>query len=216
MKKLERRHYPKRFVNHIAYNGETKTLPQWAKTIGIDYRTLRYRYIHGWAIEDMMKPEVRKPIPPNTKCQIMYCNRKMRFKGLCVKHYHEERNARLSKEIYAKNKAKGYDKMWLVSLRSRAKKNNLPFNLTQEDLVFPPFCPILGIPMYHNDRIPTDNSPSVDRIIPKLGYVKGNVQVISHRANKIKHNATYRELLAVGEYVKNLVENNPELLEDMD
>jgi hypothetical protein len=41
---------------------------------------------------------------------------------------------------------------------------------------------------------PTDNSPSLDKIIPSLGYVRGNVQVISQRANSIKRDATLAEL----------------------
>jgi hypothetical protein len=37
------------------------------------------------------------------------------------------------------------------------------------------------------------NSPTIDRIDPRLGYVPGNVHVVSHRANRIKNNATLEE-----------------------
>lgn len=43
--------------------------------------------------------------------------------------------------------------------------------------------------------------PSLDKIIPKLGYVKGNVWVVSNKANRIKSNATIEELELL---VKNL------------
>ena len=40
-----------------------------------------------------------------------------------------------------------------------------------------------------------DTSPTLDKIIPERGYVKGNVQVISHKANSMKRNASLDELL---------------------
>ena len=43
----------------------------------------------------------------------------------------------------------------------------------------------------------TRNSPSLDRIRLELGYVKGNVRVISGRANLLKNDATIEELEAV-------------------
>jgi hypothetical protein len=45
-------------------------------------------------------------------------------------------------------------------------------------------------------------SPSLDRIVPELGYVKGNVRVISDRANRIKRDATLEELRAIVKYVE--------------
>jgi hypothetical protein len=48
--------------------------------------------------------------------------------------------------------------------------------------------------MYVSRGRATDNSPTLDRIIPSLGYVRGNVKVISMRANVLKHNASLDEL----------------------
>jgi len=39
-----------------------------------------------------------------------------------------------------------------------------------------------------------DNSPSLDKLIPELGYVKGNITVMSVRANRIKNDATRQEI----------------------
>jgi hypothetical protein len=96
---------------------------------------------------------------------------------------------------------------FLSSIKWRARKNNIPFNLTIEDIVFPSTCPVLGFPLkgnydggsgYHRD------SPSLDRINPKLGYVKGNVRIISSRANLLKSDATVEELEKVLEDLRRL------------
>lgn len=46
--------------------------------------------------------------------------------------------------------------------------------------------------------------PSLDRINPDRGYVPGNVQVISFRANTLKNNATREELAKVLAYMKRI------------
>lgn len=75
---------------------------------------------------------------------------------------------------------------WFNNTKARAKKKNVPFNLTIEDLVIPNKCPILDIPLVRGSGSPKANSPSIDRIKPELGYVKGNIQIISFAANWIK------------------------------
>jgi hypothetical protein len=92
----------------------------------------------------------------------------------------------------------------LSQAKSRAYKNNIEFSLMKEDVVVPEFCPILNIKMIRNKIHPKSNSYSLDRINPKKGYIKGNVQVISHRANQIKSNATIEELELLLAYLKNL------------
>ena len=99
----------------------------------------------------------------------------------------------------------------LNAIRCRAKKNNLPFNLTIEDLAIPDMCPVLNIPLNktwgHADQEDNkDSSPSIDRIIPSLGYVKDNVRIISCRANRIKTDSTLDEIRLVYEYTMREVE----------
>ena len=50
----------------------------------------------------------------------------------------------------------------------------------------------------------TDDSPSLDRIVPELGYVTSNVRVISWRANAIKRNACADEIEAVALWLRSL------------
>ena len=107
------------------------------------------------------------------------------------------------RELMRKNPV-GY---MLQRIRSRAKINGIPFSLTKEDIIIPTHCPILGIPLQINDTTVGDGSPSLDRIIPELGYVKGNIAVISHRANSIKNNASIEDLEKVLKWLKN--QNSP-------
>ena len=43
---------------------------------------------------------------------------------------------------------------------------------------------------------------ALDRFKPALGYVKGNIYIISFRANRIKGNATLEEIQKVIKYVE--------------
>jgi hypothetical protein len=45
---------------------------------------------------------------------------------------------------------------------------------------------------------------SLDRIVPELGYVKGNIAVISNRANSLKSNATLEELERLCAWLKSV------------
>jgi hypothetical protein len=91
--------------------------------------------------------------------------------------------------------------MW-KSARHRALINNVSFNIELIDIIIPKFCPVLNIELDRTHSKSHDNSPSLDRIVPSLGYTKGNVVVISHRANTIKNKATWQELLRVSEWLK--------------
>ena len=77
--------------------------------------------------------------------------------------------------------------------RSRALKANLPFNLRRQSIVIPVSCPVLGIPLKLG-ATRSANSASLDRIVPSLGYVEGNVRVISDRANRLKADLSLEEL----------------------
>jgi hypothetical protein len=84
----------------------------------------------------------------------------------------------------------------LLSLaRHRAKKKSLPFNITVDDVPIPEVCPILGIRMFRNSggKRQGPHSPSIDRKDPALGYIPGNVWIISAKANEMKGAMTLAE-----------------------
>ena len=87
--------------------------------------------------------------------------------------------------------------------RKRAKEFHREFNLNMSDISIPSECPILHIPLIssHNGP-PTNNSPSLDRIDSSKGYIKGNVKVISMRANRLKQDSSIEELQNIISYMK--------------
>ena len=87
--------------------------------------------------------------------------------------------------------------------RTRAREQEVPFTIKHEDIVIPSHCPVLGIKLEHANKEQQsrngkggfwDASPTLDKFLPKLGYVPDNVAVISWRANRTKGDATLEEL----------------------
>lgn len=91
--------------------------------------------------------------------------------------------------------------------RKRAVKKGIPFDVTMDYLVsiYPDdgLCPVFRFPLVWKTgrgRGSAFNSPSLDRIVPRKGYVPTNLVWVSSLANSIKQNADPEQILAVGEY----------------
>jgi hypothetical protein len=104
------------------------------------------------------------------------------------------------RELYKNN----HIEYLLKACRYRAKKAGLEFNIDATDVAIPNVCPILSIPIEKGTGKPSDNSPNIDRIDPHKGYIKGNVWVISHRANRIKNDASLEELELIVKALRNI------------
>lgn len=86
----------------------------------------------------------------------------------------------------------------------------IPFDLTVESLPeIPDFCPVLNIPLLVRDIGGDDYSPSLDRIIPELGYTQDNVIWVSLRSNRVKCNAHWSELIRIGNFYSKLRHSEP-------
>ena len=107
-------------------------------------------------------------------------------------------NDRLSQRRWKKKRPEWY---MLADSRKRAKRLGLPNTITRADIVIPDICPVFGIPLFISSGQPTDNSPSLDRVNPKLGYVPGNIAVISMRANRIKDQGTATEHRMIADWI---------------
>ena len=93
-----------------------------------------------------------------------------------------------------KSRENNYEAEILRKCRYRAEQRGLDFNLELEDIVIPKYCPILEVPFQFGSKDDYSYSPSIDRIDNSKGYIKGNIQIISMKANTMKNSATPEEL----------------------
>jgi hypothetical protein len=127
----------------------------------------------------------------------------------------------VARSAYEHRRDRHPEKLLWYSAKTRARALGVPFDITFADVraAWPADgkCPALGIQMAHNHRSPGQtgggvkpNSPTLDRIIPNLGYVRGNICVISQRANAIKSNETNPEAIyKVAIYLENHLKATP-------
>ena len=125
-------------------------------------------------------------------------------------------NCKSCKKEYENNSCQF--KRWFQSKKARAKKPDIEFTILPTDIPgvtigetftidrrgrkytsweatqYPKVCPVFGTKLDWGMNGLTNNSPSLDRINPKLGYIKGNVTMMSHLANIMKSNATPEQL----------------------
>lgn len=88
----------------------------------------------------------------------------------------------------------------LLNARNRAGKRGLAFDLTEDQIVIPSHCPVLGIELtWEGDRA---NSPSLDRLDNSKGYTLENCRMISFRANSLKSDATLEEMQSIVRYME--------------
>lgn len=88
-----------------------------------------------------------------------------------------------------------YRNVMLNSAKARSRLSGHEIDIDIDDIIIPDRCPLLGtlLQIATGRKSDKSNSPSLDRIDSTKGYVKGNVWVISHRANVMKSNATLDE-----------------------
>ncbi len=93
-------------------------------------------------------------------------------------------------------------KKLLSDAKRRADGKGLEFSVALCDLILPDTCPVFGWPLiYQADGHRENNSASIDRVDNNLGYVPGNVWIISWRANHIKSDSTSDELRTVADAI---------------
>jgi hypothetical protein len=171
-------------------------------------------------------PEVRKQKDKERKSrpEVMERNRELYRKRYAsnatgtadkVRAKHHER---WSDPEYQQQKRDQYRRRWekdwagqkIVQLKAKAKKHNIEFDIDASDIPLPEKCPIFGIVLQKSTGKLSNCSPSVDRIDPSKGYVKGNVVVVSNKANSIKREATISELKAMVVFYESLERTNNE------
>ena len=100
----------------------------------------------------------------------------------------------------------------LQGAKARAKRDNLEFNITLEDITpLPTHCPVFNIPLFVAKRGEKfHNSYSLDRIDNTKGYIKGNVLVISRKANILKSDMDLSTMKRLYEFYKTYLEEKNE------
>lgn len=93
-----------------------------------------------------------------------------------------------------------------IHAKHRAKKAGIEFKITRKDLgEIPKTCPVLGIKIVLDNSMPSDNSPSVDRIDNTKGYIPGNVAIISRKANTLKNSSSISDLRKILKYISKYI-----------
>ena len=127
--------------------------------------------------------------------RIYYLNNKERWQ----KYYKKPQTAeqKLSKKLNKQRWKEEHPEKYLLSnAKYRSTKENIDFNLDITEIIVPIYCPYLKIKLTSKKGTGyLDNLMSIDRINPKKGYIKGNIEIISYKANRMKNNASREELL---------------------
>ena len=125
---------------------------------------------------------------------------------VCTNHYNNKVNIQ-SKKLWAarthqKLKKDNHPKLLWKMAKHRSKEFGLDFNIDVSDIIIPEVCPLLKCKL---DSSSKKTLPSLDRIDNSKGYIKGNVRVISFKANQMKSNASQEELMT---FARSVLEEN--------
>lgn len=88
------------------------------------------------------------------------------------------------------------------SARQRALNNDLIFTITREDIKVPCNCPICDVKMKPSNKGGGSSiSPTLDKVIPEKGYVKGNIAVICKLCNSTKGSGSAEIHRKIADYI---------------
>ncbi len=99
----------------------------------------------------------------------------------------------------------------IIGIRKRCKATGMRCDIDVPYLIriANKHCPVFGVELKYTvdgkGKGPSKHSPTVDKVLPNMGYVAGNVCVISWRANMLKCDGTPDELEAVAAYARKAV-----------
>lgn len=116
-----------------------------------------------------------------------------------------EKSRQLALVSYKKRREtpEGWLRHVLTTVKRRAFKAGVVFSVNAADFSIPEKCPILGVVLVYGSTLNAQESASIDRIKPWLGYITGNVRIVSRLANRLKGDCTdpaiFRALVADAE-----------------
>lgn len=173
-----------------------------AKKLNIPYWTVRH-YLDKNEIKSPRSPSVVRLNNNDSICD--KCTRtkesddfksgNLQLKPNCRDCYNFRRREKRSETL------EYHLKYTLSALKSKAKTKNIPFNISLDMLI--DIYNLQSGKCFYTDRHlgisctkgrPTDDSLSVDKIVPELGYTYGNIVICCWKSNRIKSNLTLEEL----------------------
>lgn len=126
-------------------------------------------------------------------------DRSGRLRPYCYSCANESQRAR-----YLKYKRTQPFKLKNVRTKIKAKRDNVPFDLTPEYLesIWTGVCPVLDTPIKIDGEKGSDDLAELDRFIPDKGYVQGNVTFLSRRVNRLKSDITIEEVRKLASWME--------------
>lgn len=100
----------------------------------------------------------------------------------------------------------------LAAAKLRCAKRGIDFDLKLSDIGEPTHCAATGIEFDLSSSFRSGNIfvPSLDRIDPKLGYVRGNVRVVCHGYNLAKHTGTDANVVKLARAIVAMADKEPD------
>ena len=120
----------------------------------------------------------------------------------------------LARGRYLRHKSTAYFKLKATRARSRSQSLHLPeCDLTAEYLesIWTGYCPVLSIPLKTDTYRSDPQLAELDRFVPELGYRRGNVTFMSHRANMLKTDSSLTELRKVVKWMEQVENSNTQV-----
>lgn len=161
---------------------------------------------------DLFNPSPKKYLGVNhmcKECRKSYDMKRYNLNDNIKEKYKVYSLSESARKVRRKSAIKCKEKRLWGNARDRADKKNIEFNITVEDIIIPSICPVLGIPIIRDSVGVTDNCATLDRIDNNKGYIKGNICVISYRANTLKRNGTIEEFKRIVEYMQKYIQSSP-------
>lgn len=144
--------------------------------------------------------------------------RDRRYMGEFRKSGYYDRNPgkRIFSKPWARKNPEKY--LYLTMQRRRSGKGDRPkyrLTMTYDEFLIeiggkmPRRCPVLGIRLFISPKERSDHIPTIDRIENERPYEKGNVAVISRRANIIKNGGTADEHRRIADWMDAMAKMPP-------
>lgn len=100
--------------------------------------------------------------------------------------------------------------LWHIA-KENAKKENIKFEISPNDIKIPNKCPYLGIELTTNfSDFEKPNYCTIDLFNKKKGYIVGNVQIVSKLSSEIKNQIPDEYLIVFAKNIAKIFKNSKE------